>query len=351
MKKFPLRHAQRLASILFAVAIIAASAPFAAPVNASGVVVTLTPGSSSVSPTDVGANWTRTSPTTYATGTTITLTVTPAITSVSSTSAIDLDHDGNDDANFTSSSTDGFVTTITFTVATTTASQTTFTATSTLSFVTTTPRNYSIAVFTSSPVDFGAALFAVNGGNQVTITATTPASLSFAIRNSGDSADTNACALGTLSTAAINTCSYRLRIATNAANGFQTTIQADHDFASGSATMTNIGDNAVFAAGTEAYGIQTLTGATTGGRNGGGTAYDQPVVENGGPVGFTFNTDASPVPTSTAPVIVSYTNSFNPGASPSTTSTSLIAHAAAINAGTPVGNYSQTVTYTVTATF
>ncbi len=320
-----------------------------ATVEASGVTVTLYPSSSSTSPTTVGATWTRTSATTYATGTTITLTITPAITSVSSTSAIDLDNNGADDTTFTSSSTDSSVTIITYTVATTTLSQTTFTVTSTLSF-TATPKNYSISVFTSSPVDFGAALFYANGGNQVNVTANVQAALSFAIRNSGDSADTNACALGTLTAAAVSTCSYRLRIATNAANGFQTTIQADHDLASGYATMTAIGDNAAFVAGTERYGIQTLTGATVGGRSG-SSVYDQPVVENSGPAGFTFNTDSSPVPTSTAPVIISYGNAFNPGAAPSTTSTSLVTHAAAIDAGTPAGNYSQTVTYSVTATF
>lgn len=331
------------------VSMILSSAMWSAPASALGVTVTLSPSTGTTPSTEVGTTWTRSGATSYATGTTITLTITPALTSVSSTSALDIDNNGSDDTTFTASSTDGSITTITFTVATTTDSTTAFTATSTL-FFPSTPQNYSIAVFTSNPVDFGAALFYANGGNEVAVTANVPATLSFAIRNAADTANTNACSLGTLSVASTSTCSYRLRIATNAASGFAATIQADHDFGTGSATMTNIGDNAAFAAGTEAYGIAVLDGATTGGRDPGTGAFDQPVVE-GTTAGFTFNVDSSPVPTSTALTFISYGGAFNTGAAPSTTSTSLVMHAAAINAGTAAGNYSQTVTYIVTATY
>lgn len=324
------------------------------PVGASGVTVTLSPSSSSASPQAVTMQWVRSVASTYATGTTITISIlSPSVStstfSVSSTSAIDLDQSGADDTTFTSTSTDSQVN-ITLTVATTTAASTTFAVPLTFTFDAT-AANYSFAVFTSDPTDFGAALFYANGGNEVAVTANVPASLSFAIRNAADSADTNACALGTLSTGAVSTCSYRLRIATNAASGFTSTILADQDLATGSATMTAVTDNGAFAAGTEAYGIQTLTGATEGGRATSTGLFTEPAVE-AAPVGFTFDVDASPVPTSSAQTFISYTASaFNTGAAPSTTSTSLVTHAAAINSGTAAGNYTQTITYTVTATY
>lgn len=324
------------------------------PVGASGVVVTLSPSSSSTSPQLVTSTFVRTAATTYTTGTVITLSiVTPSAAtttySVSSTSAFDLDQNGFDDTTFTSTSTDSQVN-ITFTVVTTTQSSTTFAIPVTLTFGAT-AANYSFAIFTSNPVDFGAALFYANGGNQVSVTANVPATLSFVIRNAGDTADTNACALGTLSTASVSTCSYRLRIATNAASGFTSTILADHDLGSGSATMTNIGDNTAFAAGTESYGIQVLTGATEGGRASSTGLYTEPVTEASS-TGFTFSADSSPVPTSTALTFISYSGgSFSTGAAASPTSTSLVTHAAAISGGTSAGNYSQTVTYTVTATY
>jgi len=325
------------------------------PVGAAGVVVTVTPSSSSTSPQAVTTYWTRTSPTTYVTGTTLTVSiyttsVSTSTYSVSSTSAIDLDQDGSTDTTFTSTSTDSQVN-ITFTVATTTAASTTFAIPTTFTFGTS-PANYSFAIFASSPLDFGAALFYANGGNQVSVTANVPATLAFVIRNSADTADTNACALGTLSSTLVSTCSYRLRVtATNAANGFTSTILADHDLGSGSATMTSIGDNVAFAAGTEAYGIQTLTGATQGGRATSTGLFTQPVVE-ASPAGFTFDTDSSPVPTSSAQTFISYSSGpFTAGAAPSTTATTLVTHAAAISAGTPAGNYAQTITYTVTASY
>lgn len=342
-------HMKYFLSRIALIALIFANAFSVSPVQAAGVVVTLLPSTGTAPTATVGATWTRTSATTYVTGTTITLTITPAIISVSSTSAIDLDHNGANDASFTSSSTDSSITSITFTVVTTTASQTSFTATSTLTF-SSTSTNYSIAVFTSSPVDFGAALFYANGGNQVAVTAVVPATLSFSIRNNLDTTTTNSCSLGTLSTASTSTCAYRLRIATNASSGFTATIQADHDFGTGTATMTNIGDNGSFAAGTEAYGIAVLTGATVGGRNGTTGAFDQPVTEASS-TGFTFSADSSPVPTSTALTFISYAGAFNTGNPPSTTSTSYVLHAAAINAGTAAGNYTQTITYLVTGTY
>lgn len=329
-----------------------------APVAASGVVVTLSPSSSS----SFGApgitetvTWTRNSASTtqYVTSTTITVTITPAITSVSSSSAIDLDQSGSNDTTLTSTSTDGSSTFATFTVATTTAVSSTFSIPLTGFTFSSTAQNYSISIFSSNPVDFGSALFYANGGNQVSVTASVPATLSFSIRNSADSATTNSCSLGTLSTSATSTCSYRLRIQTNAASGFAATIKANQDLATGSATITQVTNDTPATAGTEAYGIGTLTGATAGGRNGSTGAFDQPVTEGGGAgaATTTFSTDPSPVPTTTAVTIISYTGGFSVSSTPSLTGTSLVTHSATISGGTPAGNYTQTVTYLVTATY
>lgn len=223
---------------------------------------------------------------------------------------------------------------------------------------TSTPTNYSIAVYVStstsgvfSTTDFGAALYYVLGGNQVEVSATVPSAISFSIRNSADTGTTNVCELGTLSLSTVETCTYRLRIATNAANGFTATLQADDDFNdSGAATMTAITNDTAFVAGTEAYGIQSLVGATLGGRQSTSSVFTDPVIESSFST-TTFDTDASPVPTSSAGIIISFPRPFQTGAAPSTTTTSAITHAAAMGAGTAAGSYGQTVTYRVTGSF
>lgn len=210
----------------------------------------------------------------------------------------------------------------------------------------TVPTNYSVSYRSSSPVDVGAALFYAYGGNLVNVTANVPATLSFVIKNSADTSTTNVCALGTLSTAASSTCEYRLRIATNAANGFTTTIAANHDLGTGTATITQVGDNAASAPGSEQYGIE-LYGATAGGRV--GSVYTGAVTE-ANVANFTFQTDTSPVPTSTQNFIT-YDDAFDAGSAPNLTNTTLVKHFANIGGGTPAGSYSQTVTYTVTGSF
>lgn len=324
------------------------------PASASGVVVTISPNSSSSSPQTVDYVWTRTSATTYAAGTTITLTVYPAMLDVTSTSFyVDLDGDTQADATYVTSTNNS----ITFLVGTTTASVSTFNIHDLASAgalqltFSGTAQNYSIAVFTSSPTDFGAALFYANGGNLVNVTANVPSTLVFSIRNSADTANTNTCDLGSLSALSTSTCSYRLRLElTNAANGFVATIQGNHDLASGNATITAATNDGYANAGTEGYGISELVGATAGGRDPFSGLYDQPVVESSEAT-TTFNVDVSPVPTTTYATIISYGGAFSVSSTPSLTGTTLVTHFANITAATPAGNYSQTVTYLVTASF
>lgn len=221
----------------------------------------------------------------------------------------------------------------------------------------TNPTNYSVSLQTASstddstPVDFGAALYYVLGGHQVTVTAEVPASLSFDIRNSADTANTNVCDLGILTLNDVNYCDYRLKIATNASNGFRASVEYDEVFNSnGNATLTAITNDASFTTGTEAYGIALLQGAATGGRSGTGD-FDQPLNEDTVSP-YTWDADSTPLTWGNASAvrIIYYDAPFN-ATTGVTSSTTLVRHGAAISAGTPTGNYQHTLEYKVTGSF
>ena len=205
--------------------------------------------------------------------------------------------------------------------------------------------NFSVAILTNgADSDFGATMFYVNGGNDVTVTGLVTATLAFSITDPADqntALTNNTCALGTLTQAAVSDCSYRLKVETNATNGFDATIQAATDLGSGAATLTNIAEDGTVTAGIEGYGMQ-FAPATAGGRNAGTGAYDQPAVAQGD-----FTDDDTPVPTSPTS-LVSYDDGFRVAA---LADTSLVTHVAAISGGTPAGYYTQEVTYRVTGNF
>jgi hypothetical protein len=203
-----------------------------------------------------------------------------------------------------------------------------------------TPGNYNIVVMTSAEVGLG--MLYVGDDNDVLVTAMVTPTLSFIIRNTGDTADTNECPLGILTTSSVATCSYRLAVATNASGGFQVQINSDGGLNSGANDINAIAEDSTVTAGTEGYGI-AVTGATSGGNNS-SDVYNQPVVENGD-----FNDDDTPVPVG-ATNFISFGNTFIYTPSVLAEST-LVTHRAAISAGTPAGLYDQVVTYTVTATF
>src|SRR3989338_6387250 len=331
------------------------------PAVAGGVVVTLSDLTGTVDAgnggnTEITTSWTSSG--IYATNSALTITISPAVQdTILNCATFDCKFNPaavGCDFSFTTSTMTSSTATGVFTQSVPTSTAGSLCALYPISATSVT--NYSIAILTStSTYDFGAALYYVLGANQVTISATVPATLSFAIRNSADTANTNTCALGVLSTTAISSCSYRLRIATNASNGFNSTILADADLnSSGNATMTNIVNDTVFAAGTEACGISPLTAATRGVRSTASSLFVAGMVESGG-AGYTtttFDTDSSPVPTTTGSVLFVYaTSAVNPAAAPSLTDTTLVTHSAAINAGTETGNYTQTVTYRVTGSF
>jgi hypothetical protein len=206
--------------------------------------------------------------------------------------------------------------------------------------------NFSLAVITSNVyADYGAVEYYFNGANTISVSASVQPTLEFAIVSSTDIGyEQHTCHMGTLNLTNVGTCDYRLRVSTNAANGFQITIGTNQQLGSGYATLTDITeDSGVVTAGSESYGI-AITGATIGGNNGSGN-HNQAITENGD---FTDNDTPVPLTSVGAQNIISYSNSF---LGTSTQSTTLVEHRAAIDAATVVGSYQQTVTYQITPTF
>lgn len=208
-------------------------------------------------------------------------------------------------------------------------------------------RNFSEAVVTTgATVDYGAAMFYINGGNDVDITATVPASLSFMITSPTDiTTERHTCNLGVLNMTTISTCSYRLRIMTNAASGFAGYIKANHNMATaGFVTMTNVGDLHV-TAGQEEYGIN-LTTSSYGARNPNSGLFSLPAyawhpIANDYAVPTTLTGFVS----STYPFYVSTT------VAAALSATQLVTHKASIAPTTTVGVYEQKVTYYVSGHF
>jgi len=174
--------------------------------------------------------------------------------------------------------------------------------------------------------DSGSLAVGIVSDDQVIITATIDPTFTFTISS-------NTCALGTLTTGSVSTCSYTLAVGTNADNGAKITIQAisdgtnaylNKDGAPGT-YIDDIAENNTVTAGTEGYGI-----AVTGGAG---------WTEEGD-----FNDDDTPIPSSVTDIL-STTGPIE------STDTSTITHRAAISTTTESGTYSQTVQYIATGTF
>jgi len=176
---------------------------------------------------------------------------------------------------------------------------------------------------------------------------TTP-SLAIVIRNSSDTGNVNSCDLGTATSAALATCSYRIKVTSNSSSGYIIFVTTSGGLTESSVAMADAGvgtggagGNLINGAttGTERYGVFIVSGSITG--TGGitrNTAY------NAGATNSTrYNTVAA------QPILTSLgTNS--PGAI-DLVNTSLITHNLNISDGTVAGSYTQTITYTVTASF
>lgn len=213
--------------------------------------------------------------------------------------------------------------------------------------------NYQQSIYTSH--DSGAFLYYVGNGNDVVIRGRVENTLAFVIRDAADTADQanvdglavgpNLCQLtpDPMATTTVSTCDYRLKVTTNAQNGYAVSYASSaNNFTNGTHVMTNAAAGGVdVVAGTEAYGAVLAEGASS-------------VVGSTVTRGATFTgtaTDTFPVDATTASEMYSVSGSNSPAVSADTTNTALVTHEAAIEAGTPAGIYTQTVTYTVTATF
>jgi hypothetical protein len=181
--------------------------------------------------------------------------------------------------------------------------------------------------------------------DQVTVSADVPGTLTFAIRNSAETADTNACALGTLSTSSIASCSYRLKIGSSTAAGFQLSLWADDQLNQSTPTIDidDIAENGTVTAGTEGHGI-TVASPTDAGTSGTATTWTEQDP---------FDDDDTPIPVGEANMDVIFasngTQDVDMLGTGDTDGTTLVTHEAAISTATQSGSYDQIVTYVVSS--
>lgn len=203
--------------------------------------------------------------------------------------------------------------------------------------------NYTFIINTPSN-DYGANFQYVGQYNVVQVRAFIPVSLSFNIRNTGDTADTNLCDLGTASIASVNTCSYRLKVSTNASNGYTIAMLADGNLTNGSSSIINAvagPTGTTVTAGNERYGATIAAGSITG--LGGTVTLTSPYTSTGSNAIAYNNLISANILTANAP--------NSPAASADTTNTTLITHRLGVSNSTGSGYYTQNITYRVTPAF
>lgn len=186
-----------------------------------------------------------------------------------------------------------------------------------------------LAIDHASGTNTGSLAVPIMTDDQVTVSATVDPTIT-------SSLDTTACALGTLTDAAVNGCEIVNTVSTNAASGYISTITENGDLCSPSvAVCTNdiadVTDTDIIA-GDEEYGVSTTDADATG------ITADYDGVTCGG---ATENASAID---GTAKV---YADETTPQSSDATT----LCHAASITATTESGSYSHIVTHITTGTF
>lgn len=269
-----------------------------------------------------------TSATQFAAANTVSIQVPTTFTSLAlcGTSTTDADGDTTTDGALTLN---GTTFTYTFTQATTLAA----TSGVEFCFAATTPSsvgNYSVAIIDDNDTDSSAALIYVGDDNDVLVTATVPVSMSLRIKEPSTTADTNACQLGVLNPASVNTCAYRIAAGTSHGAGMAVQIVGD-DQLNLAAPTTDIDDintatNETIDAGIEEYGAYVSAAGT----------------------GFTIQNDFNDyedIPTTAdaeAPqTILNATGAIDDS---STTTWSTVTHGASINTATSGGSYTQVIT-------
>ncbi len=176
--------------------------------------------------------------------------------------------------------------------------------------------------------DTGAAAVII-GTNQVTISGTVDPSLSLSL--SGTS-----CALGTLSSANIQTCQYDSTVSTNASSGYTAYIKEDGNLRNASNDIDDVADSTTDA-GSEEYGLSTSESDTVD------------ITATNSSATCTTNDDGT-TPTN-AQALTTSDQSFATQSAPVDSDVVTLCHSASISGTTPAGAYSHTVTVTVVGNF
>ncbi len=178
----------------------------------------------------------------------------------------------------------------------------------------------------------------------VDVTADVNQSLAFEITVSDNAnTPTTTCALGVLTTGDVNTCSYGLRIATNASAGWIAKFRAAGELTNGTDSIAHVTDGEV-TAGVEEYGL-AIASSTDGGYSG-VNAYENPSI-----VSSPYNGTDQEIKTSTSTTAVHYNDPFDSHkgtASQVDTTLTVVTHRASVSVGTPEGHYTQRVWWEVT---
>ncbi|MFA5188829.1 MAG: hypothetical protein WC460_05705 [Patescibacteria group bacterium] len=176
----------------------------------------------------------------------------------------------------------------------------------------------------------------VIGTNQVNISGTVDPTLTLTLSGT-------TCALGTLSTTGLSTCSYDTEVSTNADSGYTAYIKADGNLRNATNSITNVADATVGVANSggvsteEEYGISTTNASST-------------IVDNDS--GSDCATLAGQLTTAMPGSALSTSDqSFATATSPVSADSTTLCHAAVIMGTTPAGAYAQVVTITVVGNF
>ena len=330
----------KLFTVMSVSLLVLSAISFSPNVKAAGVTPTISPSTQNTS-TNGNVTMTLVPVTAITTGSTLTVSIPTGYTGGASLVNGDISVTGTNITSVTSSgfSATGFTSTITASANVTTTVTIVIGGTNKL----TSPvsaGNYAFG-FSTSVGDSGANFQYVGQANVVQVRGFVPVSLSFVIRDSTDTANTNVCDLGTITTAAIATCAYRLKIGSNG-TGYVISVNTSGNFTNGSASFANAAvgtggaGGTALAAGTEGYGTVVTAGTPSNGSAAIASAYNAGVTNR-----------ASYVNTSAA-TLLTITGQNNPTTA---ANSPLITHAAAVSSVTASGSYTQTVTYTLAPTF
>lgn len=193
-----------------------------------------------------------------------------------------------------------------------------------------TPDGYSVAVVTTS--DTGAGIDYVGSSNLVTISAQVLPNLALTIGSADGTICTTtssvtSCNMGVLTSAAVATGSYSLKVGTNAQTGATLLVLDDGDMRNGALTISDVVENNTVTAGTEGNGLAVAAGT--------GWTEQSPFDDDDTPT----TTSNQTVATTAAPVAVSGTTDVD------------ITHRLAISTATEATTYQHIMTWTATATF